>query len=234
MAKDILDKLTVLASAAKYDVSCASSGSHRHTTNGLGSTTKSGICHSYTEDGRCISLLKILLTNYCILDCAYCVNRASNDIPRVAFTVQELVDITINFYRRNYIEGLFLSSGIFKNADYTMERLLKIVKKLRREHNFNGYIHLKAIPGASKELIDQAGLYADRLSINIEIPSEDNLKKLAPGKTYDEIYQPMNHLKEQIISYKKDKKKFRKKFLKKSSQKNRWKKKLSRSPRRIR
>ena len=184
MNQRIIDKLEILADAAKYDVSCASSGSKRANTNkGLGNATGMGICHSYTEDGRCVSLLKILLTNVCIYDCAYCVTRRSNDIKRAAFTIQEVVDLTINFYRRNYIEGLFLSSGIFKNADYTMERLVAIAKKLRLEHNFNGYIHLKSIPGASDELMKEAGLYADRLSVNLELPTEEGLKLLAPEKT---------------------------------------------------
>src|SRR6476620_10957067 len=165
MSERIIEKLAILADAAKYDVSCSSSGSSRKNENkGLG-TTGMGICHAYTEDGRCVSLLKILLTNHCIFDCAYCVSRKSNDIKRAAFTIEEVVDLTINFYKRNYIEGLFLSSGIFKNADFTMERLVTIAKKLRTEHSFNGYIHLKTIPGASAELMYQAGLYAERLSV---------------------------------------------------------------------
>ncbi len=177
------EKLEILADAAKYDVSCSSSGGNRKNTNkGLGDSSASGICHTYTEDGRCVSLLKILLTNFCIYDCAYCVTRKSNDIERAAFTVEEVVDLTINFYRRNYIEGLFLSSGIFKNADYTMERLVRVAKKLRLEHKFNGYIHLKSIPGASDDLMREAGLYADRLSMNLEIPTESGLKLLAPDK----------------------------------------------------
>ncbi|KKX49809.1 hypothetical protein L950_0213600 [Sphingobacterium sp. IITKGP-BTPF85] len=177
MSDRIVQKLNILADAAKYDVSCSSSGSNRANKNkGIGNANQGGICHSYTEDGRCVSLLKILLTNHCIYDCAYCVSRKSNDIERAAFTVQEVVDLTINFYRRNYIEGLFLSSGIFKNADYTMERLVSIAKKLRLEHKFNGYIHLKTIPGASDELVHEAGLYADRLSINLEIPTKEGLK----------------------------------------------------------
>src|SRR6201991_1530892 len=181
-ADRIKEKLGILTDAAKYDVSCASSGSTRKNDNkGLGNASN-GICHAYTEDGRCVSLLKILLTNHCIYDCAYCVSRRSNDIQRAAFPVQEVVDLTINFYRRNYIEGLFLSSGIFKNADYTMERLVRIAKKLRMEHRFNGYIHLKLIPGASRELVEQAGLFADRLSVNVEIPSEEGLGLLAPDK----------------------------------------------------
>ncbi|HVG15724.1 MAG TPA: radical SAM protein, partial [Chitinophagaceae bacterium] len=171
MNERILEKLSILADAAKYDVSCSSSGSKRKNENkGLGNAEGMGICHAYTEDGRCVSLLKILLTNHCIFDCAYCVSRKSNDVKRAAFTVQEVVDLTINFYRRNYIEGLFLSSGIFSNADYTMERLVRIAKKLRTEENFHGYIHLKTIPGASEELINEAALYADRLSMNIEMP----------------------------------------------------------------
>ena len=201
------DKLEILADAAKYDVSCSSSGSKRkNTKDGLGNSTGAGICHTYTEDGRCVSLLKILLTNFCIFDCAYCVSRKSNDIKRAAFTVDEVVDMTMNFYKRNYIEGLFLSSGIFKNADYTMERLVRIAKKLRTEHKFNGYIHLKSIPGASDELMHEAGLYADRLSVNIEIPSEESLKKVAPEKNYKEIMEPMSYLQKQIAGYKEEKK----------------------------
>src|SRR5688572_10155237 len=165
--ESIEKKLMILADAAKYDVSCSSSGSKRKNTDGIGDASGSGICHTYTEDGRCVSLLKILLTNYCIYDCAFCVSRKSNDVKRAAFTVEEVVQLTMNFYRRNYIEGLFLSSGIFKNADYTMERLMKIVKKLRTEEKFNGYIHLKTIPGASEALIQEAGMYVDRMSINL-------------------------------------------------------------------
>ncbi|MCM5663087.1 putative DNA modification/repair radical SAM protein [Galbibacter mesophilus] len=201
------EKLKILADAAKYDVSCSSSGSKRANTNkGLGNATGMGICHSYTEDGRCVSLLKILLTNYCIFDCAYCVTRKSNDIQRAAFKVQEVVDLTINFYRRNYIEGLFLSSGIFKSPDYTMERLVSVAKKLRLEENFNGYIHLKSIPGASDELMREAGLYADRLSVNIEIPTEIGLKKLAPEKKREDFVKPMLKVKNEIIQYKNEKK----------------------------
>ncbi len=203
----IQEKLTILADAAKYDVSCSSSGSDRkNTKHGLGNSTGMGICHTYTQDGRCVSLLKILLTNYCIFDCAYCVSRSSNDVKRAAFTVEEVVDLTISFYRRNYIEGLFLSSGIFKSADYTMERLVRIAKTLRLEHKFNGYIHLKTIPGASDELVHEAGLYADRLSVNLEMPSEASLKKVAPEKSYAEVYQPMNYLSEAIVGYKEEKK----------------------------
>ncbi len=203
----IKEKLNILADAAKYDVSCSSSGSTRKNTNkGLGDSSGMGICHSYSEDGRCISLLKILLTNHCIFDCAYCVSRNSNDIKRAAFKIQEVVDLTINFYRRNYIEGLFLSSGIFHTPDYTMERLIAVAKKLRLEENFNGYIHLKSIPGASDELMREAELYADRLSINIEIPTISGLKLLAPEKNHKDFIKPMEKVKNEIIKYKEEKK----------------------------
>ncbi|MBC7688653.1 MAG: putative DNA modification/repair radical SAM protein [Aquabacterium sp.] len=209
MSDRIQEKLAILADAAKYDVSCASSGSNRKNDNkGLGNASN-GICHAYTEDGRCVSLLKILLTNVCIFDCAYCVSRKSNDIKRAAFTVQEVVDLTINFYRRNYIEGLFLSSGIFKNADYTMERLVLVAKKLRTEHKFNGYIHLKTIPGASEELMQQAGLYADRLSINVEMPTEKSLALLAPDKRREDMIRPMEDLKTAIIANREEMKLFK-------------------------
>ena len=204
----VAEKLEILANAAKYDVSCSSSGSKRQNKDkGLGNSDGMGICHAYTEDGRCVSLLKILLTNHCIFDCAYCISRKSNDIKRAAFTVEEVVDLTISFYRRNYIEGLFLSSGIFSSADYTMERLVRIAKKLRLEHNFNGYIHLKAIPGASDELIKEAGMYADRLSVNVEMPTEASLKLLAPDKNHKDVIKPMEYLKEEIVAYKEEKKK---------------------------
>ncbi len=203
------EKLDILADAAKYDVSCSSSGSNRANKGGLGSGSMSGICHSFTEDGRCVSLLKILLTNHCIYDCAYCVSRSSNDIQRAAFSVEEVVDLTINFYRRNYIEGLFLSSGIFKNADYTMERLVRVAKNLRLDHHFNGYIHLKLIPKASPELIKEAGLYADRLSINMEIPTESGLKLLAPEKTHEDIIKPMDVVSNEIVSFKDSKKRIK-------------------------
>ncbi|MHA7056125.1 putative DNA modification/repair radical SAM protein [Aquimarina sp. M1] len=203
----IREKLSILADAAKYDVSCASSGGKRRNTKmGLGNNTGMGICHSYTEDGRCVSLLKILLTNHCIFDCAYCVTRKSNDIQRAAFKIQEVVDLTINFYRRNYIEGLFLSSGIFKNSDYTMERLIAVAKKLRLEENFNGYIHLKSIPGASDILMREAGLYADRLSVNIEIPTISGLQLLAPDKKHEDFIKPMQKVKNEIIQYKAERK----------------------------
>jgi putative DNA modification/repair radical SAM protein len=206
----ITEKLNILADAAKFDVSCASSGSKRKNENGGLGNASNGICHSYTEDGRCVSLLKILLTNHCIFDCAYCVSRKNNDIQRAAFTVQEVVDLTINFYRRNYIEGLFLSSGIFKNADYTMERLVRVAKKLRTEYNFNGYIHLKSIPGASDELMNEAGLYADRLSVNLEMPTEAGLKLLAPDKNQADMIKPMGFLKNAIIQRAEEKKLFKK------------------------
>src|SRR5215218_1124852 len=207
MSERILEKLSILADAAKYDVSCSSSGSSRKNENkGLGDAKGEGICHAYTEDGRCVSLLKILLTNHCIYDCAYCVSRKSNDVKRAAFTVQEVVDLTINFYRRNYIEGLFLSSGIFSSADSTMERLVRIAKKLRTEHHFNGYIHLKAIPGASEELLKEAGLYADRLSVNIEMPTEAGLKLLAPDKKQEDVIKPMIYLKNEIQQHAQERK----------------------------
>jgi putative DNA modification/repair radical SAM protein len=202
----IRDKLGILADAAKYDVSCSSSGSNRKNENkGLGDAEGTGICHTYTEDGRCVSLLKILLTNHCIYDCAFCVSRRSNDIKRAAFTVDEVVELTMNFYRRNYIEGLFLSSGIFKNADYTMERLVRIVKKLRIEQKFNGYIHLKTIPGASEELMKEAGLYADRMSINLEMPTETGLKLLAPEKSHDDVKKPLDYIRRNIEQFSNEK-----------------------------
>ena len=202
----IEEKLMILADAAKYDVSCSSSGSKRKNKGGIGDASASGICHTYTEDGRCVSLLKILLTNHCIYDCAFCVSRRSNDVQRAAFTVDEVVDLTMNFYRRNYIEGLFLSSGIFKNADYTMERLLRIVKKLRTEEHYNGYIHLKTIPGASEALIQEAGLYVDRMSINLELPTEAGLKLVAPEKSHQAVKEPLQYVNEQIKSFKEDRK----------------------------
>lgn len=207
MSDRIREKLNILADAAKYDVSCSSSGGTRKNDNkGLGNSHTSGICHTYTEDGRCVSLLKILLTNHCIYDCLFCVSRKSNDIKRAAFTVDEVVDLTMNFYRRNYIEGLFLSSGIFKNADFTMERLLLVVKKLRLEQNYNGYIHLKTIPRASDELIKEAGLYADRMSINLEMPTEAGLKLLAPEKNHADVIRPLDFVQKQITQFSADKK----------------------------
>lgn len=200
------EKLRILADAAKYDVSCSSSGSKRKNKGGIGDASYSGICHSYTEDGRCVSLLKILLTNHCIYDCAFCVSRRSNHVQRAAFTVDEVVSLTMNFYRRNFIEGLFLSSGIFKNADYTMERLLGIVKKLRNEQRYNGYIHLKTIPGANEQLIQEAGLYVDRMSINLELPTEAGLKLMAPEKDHESVKKPLEFVNSKLIQYREEKK----------------------------
>lgn len=189
---EIHEKLRILSAAAKFDVSCSSSGgSRKNSGNGIGNSAAAGICHSFTSDGRCISLLKILLTNYCIFDCAYCINRSSNDIERAAFTPKEIVDLTINFYKRNYIEGLFLSSAVFKDPNHTMELLINVASSLRQEHNFNGYIHLKAIPGADPALVRQACTVADRLSANIELPSSKSLLLLAPQKKKDDILKPM-------------------------------------------
>lgn len=209
---DLKEKLIILSSAAKYDVSCVSSGSNRkNTTKGIGNASSFGICHSWSEDGRCISLLKILFTNFCIYDCAYCANRNSNDIKRAAFTVDEISNLTINFYQRNYIEGLFLSSGIIQNPDFTMELLIQVVKKLRTELFFNGYIHVKAIPGADLKLIREAGLYADRMSVNIELPSESSLKLLAPNKKKEDILNPMQDINNQILMLNEEKKRVKKK-----------------------
>lgn len=200
---NLMEKLTILSDAAKYDVSCSSSGSTRRGEKGtIGSAAKSGICHSFTADGRCISLLKILMTNNCIYDCAYCLNRKSNDNSRAAFTVDEVVSLTMNFYRRNYIEGLFLSSAIIGSPDYTMEQLVKIVEKLRFEEHFYGYIHLKAIPGANPMLIQRAGELADRLSVNLELPSEQSLSALAPDKTRQSILLPMHQIHQGIVQQK--------------------------------
>ncbi|MDO5517558.1 MAG: putative DNA modification/repair radical SAM protein [Clostridium sp.] len=204
---DLMDKLKILSNAAKYDVSCSSSGSKRkNKNNGIGDAANYGICHSFTPDGRCISLLKILFSNDCIFDCKYCINGSSRDFVRTTFTPEEVCSLTINFYKRNYIEGLFLSSAIVKNPNYTMELLLKTVKNLRLVHKFNGYIHLKAIPGASQELIEEAGRFADRMSVNIELPSSDSLKLLAPQKSKDKILTPMSTIKNNIINYKEMKK----------------------------
>ena len=208
---ELNEKLRILSDAAKYDVSCSSSGSNRKNSKGtLGSVASSGICHSFTPDGRCISLLKILLSNCCIYDCSYCINRKSNNIDRASFTANEVINLTINFYRRNYIEGLFLSSAIIKNANFTMEILTNVVYKLRKEYNFKGYIHLKAIPGADEELIKKAGSLVDRMSVNLELPSSKSLKLLAPDKNKDDILKPMNFIKTNIITNKEERKKFRK------------------------
>ena len=195
---DIERKLAVLADAAKYDASCASSGAPRRQSTpgrGMGSTAGMGICHSYTPDGRCVSLLKILLTNFCFYDCVYCVNRRSSDIPRARFTAAEVVDLTLSFYRRNYIEGLFLSSGIIQSADYTMEQLVEVARSLREDHDFRGYIHLKTIPEASEDLIEAAGRHADRLSVNIELPNRDALRALAPEKSDISIKKAMGAIR---------------------------------------
>ncbi len=190
---DVQSKLAILADAAKYDASCASSGSKKTRSGpGLGSTEGMGICHSYTPDGRCISLLKILLTNYCIFDCKYCINRVSSDVKRARFTVEEVVKLTLEFYKRNYIEGLFLSSGIIRDGDYTMEQLIEVARSLREDHHYRGYIHLKTIPGAADELVQKAGLYADRLSVNIELPTKADLKDLAPEKDRTKLENNMS------------------------------------------
>ena len=210
MDERVLDKLKILAESAKYDVSCASSGTSRsHKKGQIGSAEGWGICHSFAEDGRCISLLKIMLTNNCIYDCAYCINRRSNDLPRATFSVTELVNLTIEFYRRNYIEGLFLSSGVVRNPDYTMERLVKVVKDLRQVYHFNGYIHLKSIPGTSQELVNEAGLYADRMSVNIEIPNEQSLQLLAPEKDFQSVFTPMRYIQQGMLQSAEERKKYR-------------------------
>jgi len=202
---DVLDKLAILTDAAKYDVACTSSGVDRSGQPGkMGSAVASGICHSFAADGRCISLLKVLMTNHCVYDCKYCVNRASRDTPRTAFTPNELADLTMNFYRRNYIEGLFLSSGVMKNPDYTTERMIQAIEILRNQHNFNGYIHVKAIPGADNALIQRMGLLSDRMSINIELPSESGLEALAPQKKPEAILRPMALIRSGIEENKSD------------------------------
>jgi putative DNA modification/repair radical SAM protein len=198
---ELAQKLAVLADAAKYDASCASGGAgRRHSLGkgGIGSTEGMGICHSYTPDGRCVSLLKILLTNFCIYDCAYCVNRISSNVRRARFTTDEVVRLTLDFYRRNYIEGLFLSSGIIRDGDYTMEQMVEVARSLREDHRFAGYIHLKTIPEASPETIARAGRYADRLSINVELPTGEGLKRLAPEKDAEGIRDAMGRVREGI------------------------------------
>ena len=193
---DIKEKLTILSDSAKYDASCSSSGSNRKNNGGLGNGHLSGICHSFASDGRCISLLKILMTNICIFDCKYCINRKSNNVKRAIFTPEEICNITINFYKRNYIEGLFLSSGIIKSPDYTMELIIKTITLLRGKYHFNGYIHCKAIPGASDYLLKRLGSLVDRMSANIELPSNDSLKLLAPDKNTDKVSKIMTTIKE--------------------------------------
>ena len=193
------EKLKILADAAKYDVACTSSGSERRGKKGyLGNAVAAGVCHSFSSDGRCISLLKILMTNYCVNDCVYCVNRCSNDVVRAAFTPDEICKLTIEFYKRNYIEGLFLSSGIMKDANYTMELLFETILKLRTVYKFRGYVHVKAIPGADQQLIEKVGFLADRMSINLELPTADSLKKLCPGKTREKILIPMKQIKAKV------------------------------------
>lgn len=211
---ETIEKLKILAESAKYDVSCSSSGSkpRKSPKNSIGDVKVSGICHSFTSDGRCVSLFKVLMTNFCIYDCKYCINRLSNDVKRAALTPKEICDITISFYKRNYIEGLFLSSGIIKSPSHTMELLLETVKMLREEYFFMGYIHLKAIPGADPILISRAGEYVDRLSSNIELPSKDSLRVLAPDKNYKDILTPMHIVNSKLLEnkdqYKRDKKLF--------------------------
>ncbi|MBR2929149.1 MAG: putative DNA modification/repair radical SAM protein [Oscillospiraceae bacterium] len=202
---ELLDKLTILADAAKYDAACTSSGVRRGSRPGMiGNTSSSlaGCCHSFSADGRCITLLKVLMTNYCVYDCKYCVNRCTNDVPRAAFTPRELAELTIGFYRRNYIEGLFLSSGVVGSPDNTMELMIRALRILRQEYRFNGYIHAKAIPGASPELVTQLGLLADRLSVNIEMPSEASLQTLCPNKTKSAILRPMGQIRQECMENK--------------------------------
>ncbi|HEV7403515.1 MAG TPA: putative DNA modification/repair radical SAM protein [Chthoniobacteraceae bacterium] len=200
---DLASKLSILADAAKYDASCSSSGTEKRNARagGLGSTSN-GICHSFTPDGRCVSLLKILLTNYCTYDCLYCINRVSSNVQRARFTVDEVVKLTLDFYRRNYIEGLFLSSGIIRNPDYTMEQVVGVAKTLRVEHQFRGYLHLKTIPEASQALIDEAARYADRISINVELPTSGDLQKLAPEKNLARIRVSMDGIKARVVQAK--------------------------------
>jgi putative DNA modification/repair radical SAM protein len=211
-ALDLKAKLAILADAAKYDASCASSGTAKRDSRdgkGLGSTEGMGICHAYAPDGRCISLLKILLTNSCIFDCAYCINRRSSSVRRARFTVDEVVRLTIGFYRRNYVEGLFLSSGIIRSSDYTMEQLVEVARRLREEEDFRGYIHLKTIPDAAPELLEMAGRYADRLSINIELPTDSGLAQLAPEKSSGSIHGSMGTLRHHILDAKDARRRYR-------------------------
>lgn len=195
---NMFDKLKILTDAAKYDVACTSSGVDRASKGGLGNAASCGICHTFAADGRCVSLLKVLMTNYCVYDCKYCVNRHSNETQRTAFTPKELADLTIQFYRRNYIEGLFLSSGILRDPDYTCEQMIKAIRILRQDYRFGGYIHTKAIPGADPRLIEQLGLLSDRMSVNIELPSQKSLQQLAPNKTKEAILRPMEQIRQGI------------------------------------
>src|ERR671921_1513295 len=198
---DVQSKLAILADAAKYDASCASSGTAKRDSKsgtGVGSTEGMGICHAYAPDGRCISLLKILLTNSCIFNCHYCINRKSSNVRRARFTIEEVVHLTLAFYKRNYIEGLFLSSGIIRSSNYTMEQIVEVARSLREDHDFHGYIHLKTIPDADPELVRQAGLYADRVSINVELPTESGLQRLAPEKDVARIASAMKAMRSAI------------------------------------
>lgn len=206
---DLKAKLKILSDSAKYDASCSSSNSSRKNSGGIGNAASCGICHSWPEDGRCISLLKILFTNVCIYDCEYCINRASNDVPRASFTPEEVAELTMNFYIRNYIEGLFLSSAVIKSPDYTMEQLIRTAELLRNTYHFNGYIHMKVIPGASKELVTKLSSLIDRVSVNIELPTEKSLKMLAPQKTTEGIMKPMNNIKMAIAENKEDRRKYK-------------------------
>ena len=210
MATDLMDKLKILADGAKYDVSCASSGSFRRNRDGIGNAASCGICHSWTSDGRCVSLLKLLMTNSCIYDCAYCVNRRSNDTRRVLLTPAEVAELTIGFYRRNYIEGLFLSTGVVRSPDYTMEMLIEAVRTLREQYRFNGYIHLKLVPGADPLLVQRAGLLADRVSVNLELPTREGLALLAPDKSREAVVGPMRQVNSLIVVNRAERKESRK------------------------
>lgn len=210
MATDLMDKLKILADGAKYDVSCASSGSFRRNKDGIGNAASCGICHSWTSDGRCVSLLKLLMTNSCIYDCAYCVNRRSNDTRRVLLTPAEVAELTIGFYRRNYIEGLFLSTGVVRSPDYTMEMLIEAVRTLREQYRFNGYIHLKLVPGADPLLVQKAGLLADRVSVNLELPTREGLALLAPDKSREAVVGPMRQVNSLIVVNRAERKESRK------------------------
>ncbi|MBD3814744.1 MAG: putative DNA modification/repair radical SAM protein, partial [Betaproteobacteria bacterium] len=208
----LIEKLTILADAAKYDASCASSGAPKRSSrgkDGIGSTNGMGICHSYTPDGRCVALLKVLLTNFCLYDCQYCINRRSSDVPRARFTPEEVVTLTLDFYKRNCISGLFLSSGIIRSADYTMEQLIRVARLLREQHQFRGYIHLKTIPEADPQLTYRAGLYADRVSINVELPTDSGLTRLAPDKNSGQIEGAMGKVTSDIAELKDARKKFK-------------------------
>ncbi|MBT0665005.1 putative DNA modification/repair radical SAM protein [Geobacter pelophilus] len=210
VATEMMDKLKILAEGAKYDVSCSSSGSFRRNKDGIGNAASCGICHTWTSDGRCVSLLKVLMTNSCIFDCAYCVNRRSNDVQRVLLTPAEVAELTIGFYRRNYIEGLFLSTGVVRSPDYTMELLIEAVRTLREQYRFNGYIHLKLVPGADPLLVQQAGLLADRVSVNLELPTREGLALLAPDKSRDAVIGPMRQVNSLITINRAERKESRK------------------------